>query len=134
MCKSLNQVLYIMLCGTHSSVNHISTPPSTNSPPCNRQHIAGLRASCCGHADNLAEAICDQDIEALNHRHLAPIWICTPTEAFLNTFRDKGHGLIICSPRTRGWGGRHGLEWAPLPQRVTPRGTPEEEAGSLTLE
>jgi hypothetical protein len=30
------------------------------------------------------EALCDQDIEieAINHRNLAPIWICTPKGAF----------------------------------------------------
>ncbi len=44
--------------------------------------------------------------------------------------KNKGHSFIDCSPRTRGQGGRHGLEWAPVTlareARRPTRGTPEE--------
>ncbi len=41
----------------------------------------------------------------------------------LTTSEGKGQSFINCSPRPRGQGGRHGLEWAPSSQRVSPRGT-----------
>ncbi len=28
--------------------------------------------------------------------------------------KNKGQSFINCPPRTRGQGGRHGLEWAPV--------------------
>ncbi len=41
----------------------------------------------------------------------------------LKTSEGKGQSFINCSPRPRGQGGRHGLEWPPSPQRVSSRGT-----------
>ncbi len=49
----------------------------------------------------------------------------------LKTSEGKGQSFINCSPRPRGQGSRHGLEWAPSPQRVSPRGTPEEIVGQF---
>jgi hypothetical protein len=45
-------------------------------------------------------------------------WPISVIGSSFHAFRDRGHVLIICSPRTRGKGGRHGLEWAPSTQRV----------------
>ena len=52
--------------------------------------------------------------------------ICTASGALSNKSKNEGQSFIDCSPRPRGQGGRHGLEWTPSPMRVTPRGTPED--------
>lgn len=50
----------------------------------------------------------------------------------LNTSKNKRQSLLVCPPRTRGQGGRHGLEWARLLAREAAgrlAGIPKKGAG-----
>jgi len=44
----------------------------------------------CGQAGGGPGAFCYQDLKVSNHRHPAPIWICTPSGAFSNAFEIEG--------------------------------------------
>jgi hypothetical protein len=47
--------------------------------------------------------------------------------SFSITFKEKGQSFLNCSPRTRGQGGRHGLEWAPVTLSASHRAEPRKK-------
>jgi hypothetical protein len=47
------------------------------------------------------------------HGNIFSLVPALPRDFVRTTFNNKGQIFIDCPPRTRGQGGRHGLEWAP---------------------
>jgi len=81
----------------HPATDHMALPPLFRPLDSLSAWLTCMQAPArahvqrpCGQAGGGPGAFCYQDRKASNHRHPAPIWICTPSGAFSNAFEIEG--------------------------------------------